>query len=87
MTPVNVKTETFNEQHRWKVLLGSHIIFVLFGLGDMIQGMHGDPAIANNLTNIEWHELQRSSPRIANLINMQVEAEVYSSSYSPHCRS
>jgi hypothetical protein len=74
MTPVDTKTETFAERHSWKVLLGANAIFVLFGLGDIVQGMRADPAIANSLTGITWEELQRSSPGIASLINLQVRS-------------
>jgi hypothetical protein len=74
MTPVDAKTETFTERHSWKVLLGTNIIFALFGLGDIIQGMNADPAIANSLTGVAWEEIRRSNPALANLIDLQVRS-------------
>ena len=66
--------ETFIERHSWKVLLIISSIIGLFGLGDIIQGMKADPAIAESITGIDWEELQVSSPEMANLIDLQVRA-------------
>lgn len=72
MKPVDAEKETFAERHSWKILFGADIIFVLFGIGDIIQGMSADPAIANSITGIGWEELKISSPPIASLIDLQV---------------
>lgn len=74
MTSVEAKTETFFEHHSWKVFLVISVILGLFGIGDIMQGMSADPAIANSITGIVWEELQRSSPEIANLIDLQVRS-------------
>ncbi len=71
MALVDAKTETFFDHHSWKVLLVISIIFALFGVGDMLQGMSADPAIANGITGVAWEELQMSSPAVANLIDLQ----------------
>ena len=72
MISVDAKTETFIDHHSWKVLLVINIIFALFGVGDMLQGMSADPAIANSITGVAWEDIQISSPAIANLIDLQV---------------
>lgn len=74
MTRVEAKKENFFQQHGWKMLLIISGIIGLFGIGDMIQGMSADPAIANSMTGVPWEELQRSSPEIANLIDLQVRS-------------
>ena len=74
MTPIEAKTESFFERHSWKVLFLISIIVGLFGLGDIIQGMSADSAIANSITGVAWGELQESSPKIADLIDLQVRS-------------
>lgn len=69
-----IQTETFFERHSWKVFLLISIIVGLFGIGDIIQGMSADPAIATSITGVAWEELQISSPKIANLIDLQVRS-------------
>lgn len=65
---------TFFERHGWKILLVSSVIFVLFGIGDMIQGMDADPAIAEGISGLEWDEVKESQPDLARLIDHQVQA-------------
>jgi hypothetical protein len=74
MTQGEAKKENYFQQHSWKVLLIISGILGLFGIGDMIQGMSADPAIANSMTGVPWEELQKSSPKIANLIDLQVRS-------------
>ena len=74
MTPIEAKTETFFERHSWKVFLVISIILGLFGIGDIMQGMTADPAIANSITGVAWEELRMSSPEVANLIDLQVRS-------------
>lgn len=74
MTNIAAKTENFFERHSWKVLLVMSIIVGLFGIGDIVQGMSADPAIANSITGVAWTELQVSSPKTANLIDLQVRS-------------
>jgi len=74
MTHIEAKTENFIERHSWKVFLLISIILGLFGMGDILQGMSADPAIANSITGVAWEELQVSSPKIANLIDLQVRS-------------
>ncbi|MEZ4669421.1 MAG: hypothetical protein R3E39_16060 [Anaerolineae bacterium] len=72
MSTVNAKTESFFERHSWKALLVMSIIMLIFGAGDIIQGVSADPAIAKSMTGIEWDTLQRSNPAIAYFIDVQV---------------
>lgn len=74
MTSVEAKTETFFEHHSWKVFLVISVILGLFGVGDIIQGMNADPAIANSMIGIAWEEVQASSHEMANLIDLQVRS-------------
>ncbi len=74
MKSVKAKKETFFERHSWKVLLVISIIFALFSIGDILQGMSADPAIANSITGVTWEELQISSPAVASLIDLQVRS-------------
>jgi hypothetical protein len=74
MTPIEAKTETFFERHSWKVFLLISIIIGLFGIGDIMQGMSADPAIANSITGVVWGELQTTSPKPANLIDLQARS-------------
>lgn len=74
MTPVEAKTEPFFERRSWKVLFGISTIFALFGVGDMLQGMNADPAIANSITGVSWEELKRANQAAANLIDWQVRS-------------
>jgi hypothetical protein len=74
MTPIDAKTETFFERHSWKVLFVISVLVGLFGIGDIVQGMSADPAIANSITGIPWEELRVSSPKIASLIDLQVRS-------------
>lgn len=74
MTRDKTKKENFFQQHSWKMLLIISGIIGLFGIGDMIQGMSADPAIANSVTGVPWEELQRSNPKMANLIDLQVRS-------------
>jgi hypothetical protein len=74
MTSDNQGKETWIKRHGWKVMIAVSIIFGLFGIGDVLQGMNADPAIAESITGVEWEELQASSPRIANLIDLSVRS-------------
>ena len=70
MASDNPKKDPFFEKHGWKFLLFVSIIFLLFGIGDIIRGMDADPAIAESVTGVAWEELQASSPTIANTIDL-----------------
>lgn len=70
MTSDSQHKEAFFERHSWKVFILVGTIFGLFGIGDVIQGMSADPAIAESITGVAWENLQASSPRIANLIDL-----------------
>ena len=72
MTTEIQKKETFFERHSWKWFILIAVIFGLFGIGDVILGMDADPAIAESITGVAWPELQASSHRIANLIDLYV---------------
>lgn len=74
MTKAEIRTETFFERHSWKALMVISIIFGLFGLGDLIQGMNADTAIAESITGVAWEETRSSNPEVAHLIDMQVRA-------------
>lgn len=74
MTSVETKTKTFFEHHSWKVFLVISVILGLFGIGDIIQGMNADPAIANSMIGMAWEEVQASSHEMANLIDLQVRS-------------
>ena len=74
MTSDNQQKEPFFHRHGWKVLIVVSAIFLLFGIGDIIRGMDADPAIAESITGVEWEELQASSPKIANMIDLGVRS-------------
>lgn len=74
MAPVTASTETFIERHSWKFLLFVSVCLGLFGIGDILQGMNADPAIAESLSGIRWQDLQVTYPKIANLIDAQVRS-------------
>jgi len=74
MSTIAVRKETFFERHSWKVLLVTSVIFGIFGVGDILQGMSADPAIANSITGVAWEGLQKTSPALANLIDLQVRS-------------
>jgi hypothetical protein len=71
MTSEEPKREMFFERHSWKVFLFISLIVALFGIGDIIRGM---PDSAESITGMTWTELQASSPKIANLIDLQVRS-------------
>jgi hypothetical protein len=74
MTSVKATMETFFDHHSWKVFLVISVILGLFGIGDIIQGMNADPAIANSMIGIAWEEVQASNHEMANLIDLQVRS-------------
>lgn len=74
MARIDAKSESFFQSHSWKVLLIISVTLGLFGIGDIIQGMSADPAIANSITGVPWEELQRSNPKMVNLIDLQVRS-------------
>ena len=67
--------EPFVQRNAWIVFLIVAGIFTLFGVGDVIQGMDADPAIAESITGVDWEDLQKTSPSIANLIDLMVRAQ------------
>jgi hypothetical protein len=64
----------FFERRGWIILLIVSIIFLLFGIGDIIQGMDADPAIAEGLSGLDWDEVKESQPNLARLITWQTRA-------------
>jgi hypothetical protein len=70
----NGKTKRIFERAGWIALTVVGAIFGLFGLSDVILGMDADPAIAESIAGVAWEDLQASSPRIANLIDMYVRS-------------
>ena len=74
MTTDSGKVEPFLQHYGWTVFAFLSVVFMGFGIGDMILGMDADPAIGESITGIPWEELRASSPEIANLIDMQVRA-------------
>jgi hypothetical protein len=53
MTSDNQRKGTWVERHGWKVMIAVGVIFGLFGIGDVLQGMNADPAIAESITGVE----------------------------------
>ncbi len=74
MVQIEAQPENFFQIHSWKVLLIISVILGLFGIGDFIQGMSADPTVANSITGVPWEELQRSNPKMASLIDVQVRS-------------
>jgi hypothetical protein len=64
----------FFERRGWIILLIISITFLLFGIGDIIQGMDADPAIAEGLSGLDWDEVKESQPELARLITWQMRA-------------
>ena len=59
----------FLRRNAWILLALVALIFVRFGIGDLINGGDADPAIAESLIGIEWETLKSTSPDIARYIN------------------
>jgi len=74
MAKQQIESAGFFNKHGWKILIGISIIFGLFGLGDLIQGMNADTAIAESILGIPWEEARESHPEAADLIDLQVRA-------------
>jgi hypothetical protein len=74
MSTIIANIQTFLERHGWKILLVITLIFGLFGIGDMLQGMDADPAIAEGISGMDWEDIQASDPELANLIDQQARA-------------
>ena len=74
MTTDSGTVEPFFQHHGWTVFAFLSVVFMGFGIGDMILGMDADPAIGESITGIPWEELRALSPEIANLVDMQVRA-------------
>jgi len=64
----------FFERRGWIILIVISIIFLLFGIGDIIQGMDADPAIAEGVSGLDWEEVKESQPDLARLITWQTRA-------------
>ena len=75
MTSADPHKEPFVQRNAWVVLLIVAGIFTLFGIGDVIQGMDADPAIAESITGVGWEDVQATSPTIADLIDLMVRAQ------------
>ncbi len=75
MTLTDQRKETFVQRNAWIVFIVIAVIFVLFGIGDVIRGMDADPAIAESIAGIPWEDLQDSSPAIAYLIDLMVRSQ------------
>lgn len=74
MNAENRPRDTFLGRKSWIVFIVVSAIFMLFGIGDVIQGMDADPAIAQSLTGVEWQQLKVSSPETANMIDHGVRS-------------
>lgn len=59
-------------RHAWKVLFALALIFALFGAGDLILGASADPQITESVAGRSMDEIERSDPRVGNLINLHV---------------
>jgi hypothetical protein len=75
MTEIEQKKEPFIQRNAWIVFIIVAVIFLLFGVGDVIRGMDADPAIAESIAGQSWEEAQRSSPKLANLIDLMVRGQ------------
>lgn len=62
--------EPFIHRYSWVVFLVISVLFVLFGIGDVILGTNADPAIVESITGIEWDVLQAASHDVATFINL-----------------
>ncbi len=71
----SAKTEPFFERHAWKVLLGVSLLVGFFGVGDMVGGasdlQNGESVFMHSITGTSWNELQATSPKVANLIDLK----------------
>lgn len=68
----------FFERHAWKVFAVLSGIFILFGVGDFIQGgdayRDGEAVLFKGLTGTTWDELRAADPGAARLIDSQVRS-------------
>jgi hypothetical protein len=75
----NTETETFFERHAWKVLLVVIFFIGFFGVSDMVGGasdlQNGETVFMHSITGMSWNELQASSPRVANLIDLKFRTD------------
>jgi hypothetical protein len=67
-------SESFFQRNAWVVLAILSVIFLLFGIGDLLSGQDADPAIVESLTGVDWEELQAASPAPAYAIDLGVRA-------------
>lgn len=75
MTSADPRKEPFVRRNAWILFLIVAGIFTLFGIGDVIRGVDADPAIAESITGVDWEDLQKTSPSIANLIDLMARAQ------------
>ncbi|MDX1612767.1 MAG: hypothetical protein R3300_00580 [Candidatus Promineifilaceae bacterium] len=73
-SPPSTQTEPFFQRHAWIVPAALSVIFLLFGIGDLMLGQDADPAIVESLTGIAWEELQATTPAPAYAIDLGVRA-------------
>lgn len=75
MTQVGSHREPFMHRNAWIVFIVVAVVFVIFGIGDVIRGTDADPAIAESIAGEPWEEVQSTSPKLANLIDLMVRSQ------------
>lgn len=64
----------FWSRNSWKFLLALVIVIGLFGIGDVIVGVHADPAIPVGIAGLTPDEIRAMSEPVLRLIDLQVRA-------------
>ena len=75
MTETETEKEPFMHRNAWIVFIVVAVIFVLFGIGDVIRGMDADPAIAESIAGETWENVQSTSPALADLVDLVVRSQ------------
>lgn len=75
----SIKTEPFFERHAWKIMLVVILFLGFLGVGDMVGGasdlQYGETVFMHSITGMSWNELQSTSPRVANLIDLKFRTD------------